>query len=378
MKVVIAPDTFKDSLSAKEVCEAIEQGMRSQLPDARFHQLPLGDGGEGTLDAIVAASEAQFRTATVLDPLGRPVTARFGWAGRTRTAIIEMAEASGLQRLEPEERNPDHASSYGTGELIRAALDMGAEQLVIGLGGSATNDAGAGLLMALGARLTDKRGHPLPPGGKALADLSHLDLSELDSRLAQVKIRVACDVTNPLCGPRGASAVFGPQKGASPLQVTQLDQSLKNFADCAYQETGVELHSMEGGGAAGGTGATLSGLLQGQLVSGIELVLDLLNFDQVIRDADWVITGEGRVDSQTLGGKTLAGVGLRARLAAVPVIALAGEVSGSTASLQETGITAVFSITSGPGTLAEALANCHENLVRTSTNLAAVIRTAST
>ncbi|MEX1058120.1 MAG: glycerate kinase, partial [Natronospirillum sp.] len=258
------------------------------------------------------------------------------------------------------------------------ALDIGAEKLVIGLGGSATNDAGAGILVALGACLTDKQGRELAPGGKPLSDLTNIDLCDLDERLARVNIQVACDVKNPLYGPEGASQIFGPQKGASPEQVGQLDRALTNFADSVFRDRGVELQPIVGGGAAGGIAATLSGLLSAQLVSGIDLVLSLLNFDQVIRDADWVITGEGRVDGQTLGGKTLAGVGHRAMQAGVPVIALAGEVTGSTDLLRQAGINAVFSITSGPGSLEKALAGGHDNLVRTSSNLAAIIKAAST
>lgn len=373
VKIVIAPDSFKDCLSAPDVAEAIRSGLEHHLARADLVALPVADGGEGTLDAILSSSHGLSLVYEVEDALGRPTRARLGWISETRTALIEVAEAIGLQALAPHERDATRARSYGVGQLIGHALDRGAEQLIIGLGGSATNDAGAGALVALGARLLDKDGVPLSGSGDSLARLDRIDLHDLDARLAKVAIRVACDVTNPLCGPNGASAVFGPQKGATDADVIALDAALRRFAQCVHDGTGRDLLALAGGGAAGGLSAMLAGVLGGRLESGIDLVLDVVNFDEALTGADWVITGEGRIDSQTAQGKTIAGIARRARRFGVPVIALGGSIQGDLTALYEMGVTAVFPIVPGPVSLEQALGKAGDNLLRTGLNLGALL-----
>lgn len=373
MKIVIAPDSFKDSLSATAVAEAIRSGLERRLARADLVTMPVADGGEGTLDAILSSSRGQALVYEVEDALGRPIHARLGWIAETRTALIEVAEAIGLQALAPHERDATRTRSYGVGQLIGHALDRGAEHIIIGLGGSATNDAGAGALVALGARLLDADGIPLSGSGHSLARLERIDLGGLDTRLAKVAIRVACDVTNPLCGPNGASAVFGPQKGATDTDVQALDAALRRFADCVRNGIGVDLLSLDGGGAAGGLSAMLAGVLGGRLESGIDLVLDVVSFDEALTGADWVITGEGRIDGQTAQGKTITGIARRARSQGVPVIALAGSIQGDLTALYELGVTAVFPIVPGPVSLDQALGQAGDNLIRTGMNLGALM-----
>jgi len=291
MKIVIAPDSFKESLTALDVARAIEGGVRAIWPNADCILLPMADGGEGTVQALVDASGGRRISQTVSDPLGRPVQADYGVLGDDVTAVIEMAEASGLHRVSGHERNPDLTSSRGTGELIRAALDSGTRRLILGLGGSATNDGGAGMLAALGARLLDAEGADLPEGGAALAQLSRLDLSALDPRLQQAELVIASDVTNPLCGPQGASAVFGPQKGASADQIKTLDDALNHFADCLAEATAIDARHQAGAGAAGGLGVSLMAL-GGELKPGIEVVAEAVGLAAVMAGADLVFTGD--------------------------------------------------------------------------------------
>lgn len=374
MKCLIAPDSFKDSLSADRVARALERGLLAGDPEIQCDRLPLADGGEGTLDAWLAATGALNQKATVQDPLGRPVEARWGWQPETRTALVEMAEASGLQRLVQSERNPTLTSSYGTGELIRVALEAGAKQILVALGGSATNDAGAGLLAALGVRWLDRHGHPIPPGGLALASVAQVDLSGLDSRCRETSFRVACDVTNPLLGPNGASHVFGPQKGATPDVVEQLEVALTQW-HLVMMEAGIENpDAIEGGGAAGGCAAGLVGLLQADLVSGIDLMLDCTGFNQRLSGTDWVITGEGRIDEQTAYGKTIAGIARRCLAQGVPVIAVGGAVEGDLTALYQQGVTSAFAVVNRPCTLPEALAATESGLIRLGADLARLLR----
>lgn len=356
MKVVIAPDSFKESLSAAEVAAAIAAGLREVWPQAELVCRPMADGGEGTLAALIAATGGEQCERVVRGPLGEPVTAQWGWIAQSRSAVIEMAAASGLQLVPAARRDVLRACTFGTGELILAALEAGAERIVLGFGGSATNDGGSGMLRALGARFEDAEGRPLPPGGAALAQLARLDLSGLDPRLAQVDFEVACDVDNPLCGPRGASQVFGPQKGATPEQVRQLDAALGHFADVCAQTLGHDERDLPGSGAAGGIGFAARSFLGASFRPGIELVAEVSGLEQALSGADLVITGEGRIDEQTLHGKTPMGVATIAKRHGVPVVALAGSLGAGYQQLYGHGIDAAFSLAPGPISLAEALA----------------------
>jgi len=348
MNIIVAPDSFKGSLSAVEAAAAILQGVRALLPDAEIVSLPLADGGEGTVEALVTATRGRYLTATVKDPLGRPVEARFGVLGDDVTGVIEMAAASGLTLIPPDKRNPEITTTYGTGQLLLAAREAGCTRLIIGLGGSATNDGGAGLAQALGAHLLDGEGKELPPGGAALERLEKIVASGVDPRLANVTIFIASDVSNPLCGPDGASAVYGPQKGATPEMVERLDRALAHYAEVIKRDLGVQIVDIAGAGAAGGLGAGLIAFCRAEMRAGISVVLDALGFDDYLDYADLVITGEGKIDSQTAFGKALTGVGRMAKRHGVPVVALAGAVGEEAEKLQEFGLTAALGITPGP------------------------------
>ncbi len=327
MRIVIAPDSFKESLSAREVCAAIARGIRRVRPDARIDEVPMADGGEGTVDALVAATRGTTRSSRVTGPLGEPIQAAWGLlGGRTGEAVLEMAAASGLPLVPPDRRNPLHTTTYGTGELMRAALDAGARRILIGIGGSATTDGGAGAAQACGIRFLDASGEPIttPLAGARLADVYAIDASGRDPRLSHVRIDVACDVDNPLCGPRGAAAVYGPQKGATPEQVEILDRNLARFAETIRRDLGCDTLNIPGAGAAGGLGAGLIAFFGGRLSRGIELVMEATRLTDRIRGADLVITGEGRLDRQSMMGKVVAGVGGAARAAGVRAVALVG------------------------------------------------------
>ena len=369
MKLVIAPDSFKESLSARAVAEAIAAGWARVYPDAELQLCPMADGGEGTVDALLSATGGKLQQTRVSGPLGDPVEAHWGLLPDAQ-AIIEMAEASGLHRVEPGRRDVLAASSHGTGELIRAALDAGVRRIVLGLGGSATNDGGAGLLAALGVRFLDREGQELPLGGAALARLSQIDLTGLDTRLAQVEVMVAADVDNPLCGPRGASAVFGPQKGASPEQVAQLDEALGHYADVMAATLGEDLRDFPGVGAAGGLGFAARAVLRAGFRPGVELVAELSGLVQAMQGADLVITGEGRLDGQSLHGKTPVGVARIARAAGVPVIALAGSLGDGYQRLYAEGIGAAFSLAPGPLSLEQAMQQAADQLSARAADLA--------
>lgn len=358
MNIVIAPDSFKDALSARDATAAIASGIERALPEATLHRCPMGDGGEGTLDALLAATGAERRETDVQDALGRDARAAWGWQADSRTAFVELAEASGLQQLSRDERTALHSTTYGVGQLILAALDAGARSLVLTLGGSATNDAGAGMLVALGARLLDAQGQLLAPGGATLADLATLDLGGLDPRLASLEVQTAVDVDNPLLGPRGASAIFGPQKGASAADVERLDHALAHFADHAARALGEDFRDLEGAGAAGGMGFAARAFLGATLRPGIELVMDQVDFDALLADADWVITGEGQLDGQSLSGKTPIGIARRATRHGVPTVALVGRLGDEWQAAFDHGITAAFALADGPMSLDEALSRC--------------------
>ncbi|PSL36262.1 glycerate kinase [Planomicrobium soli] len=366
MKIVVAPDSFKGSLSAQGVCKAVKEGIKAVFPDAEVIELPLADGGEGIMENMVYATGGKTVNTRAFDPLLRKIESAYGILGDGETAVIEMAQASGLPLLKEKERNPLVASSFGTGELIRAALDAGYRKFIIGIGGSATNDAGAGMLRALGMKFFDEAGNELEEGGAALARLARFDDSGLDSRIGESTFLVASDVRNRLCGPRGASAIFGPQKGATPEMVDELDAALGHFADIVSAQKGVDLRTFEGGGAAGGMGASLIAFLDAELQSGIDLVMERIGFAEKIKGADLIITGEGRLDVQTFNGKLITGITKAAGKAAVPVVALAGSQNLSGAQVAEIGLVAAFSIVSGPCTVEEAMAQA-EPLIREKT-----------
>lgn len=373
MKVVIAPDSYKESLTAMEVATAIESGFKEIMPDAEYIKLPMADGGEGTVQSLVDATGGDIVTVEVTGPLGQPVEGFYGLLGDGSTAVIEMAAASGLHLVEPDERNPLLTTTYGTGELIKAALDRGVDHIIIGIGGSSTNDGGVGMAQALGAKLVDANGVDLPFGGGALADLVSIDLSGLDSRLATVQLEVACDVDNPLCGPKGASHIFGPQKGATPEMVTELDANLAHYAEVIRQTNGKEVINQSGAGAAGGLGAALLGLFDATLRPGISIVMDAVNLAEVVKDADLVITGEGRIDSQTIHGKTPIGVARTAKLYNLPVIGIAGSTAQDCRVVHDHGLDAVYSVVLGATDLPTALKEAAFNVEMTSRNIAAAL-----
>ena len=364
-RYLCAPDSFKESLTAMEAARAMAQGIENADHDAEVRCLPMADGGEGTARALVDATGGSMRAVPVHDPLGRPVEGHFGLLADGTTAVVETAEASGLALLEAKERNPLIASSYGTGELMLAAVRSGAKRIIVGLGGSATNDAGAGLLQALGVRLLDKNGNDLAHGGAALANLTTIDISTMDPALKNVAITAACDVTNPLTGPTGASAVFGPQKGASKDDVATLDAALAHFAQVIDSQLGVAVNYVPGAGAAGGIGAALKGFLNAEFRPGIAIVIEQSGLDAAAQWADVVFTGEGSIDFQTKFGKTPAGVAETAKRHGKPVIAVAGHIGTGIDELHEVGIDAVFGIAPGAASLSELLADAAANVTRT-------------
>ncbi|KOO14915.1 glycerate kinase [Vibrio xuii] len=373
MKVVIAPDSYKESLTAMEVATAIESGFKEIMPDAEYIKLPMADGGEGTVQSLVDATGGDIVSVTVTGPLGQSVEGFYGLLGDGSTAVIEMAAASGLHLVEPSQRNPLLTTTYGTGELVKAALDKGVNHIIIGIGGSSTNDGGVGMAQALGAKLLDAQGNDLPFGGGALAHLATIDLSGLDPRLASVQLEVACDVDNPLCGKKGASHVFGPQKGATPEMIEQLDANLAHYADVIRQTNGKEVVNQAGAGAAGGLGAALLGLFDATLRPGINIVMDAVNLAEVVKDADLVITGEGRIDSQTIHGKTPIGVARTAKLYNLPVIGIAGSTAQDCRVVHDHGLDAVYSVVLGATDLPTALKEAAFNVEMTSRNIAAAL-----
>nr|WP_153880069.1 glycerate kinase [Citrobacter freundii] len=373
MKIVIAPDSYKESLSALEVATAIEQGFREIWPDADYVKIPVADGGEGTVEAMVAATAGRLVHVDVTGPLGSSVQAFYGLSGDARSAFIEMAAASGLALVPVDSRDPLKTTSKGTGELIRHALDAGVEHIVIGIGGSATNDGGAGMVQALGARLLDAQNNDIAHGGAGLEALARIDISQLDARLAACQIEVACDVTNRLTGKEGASAVFGPQKGATPEVVARLDRALTHYAQLISRDLDVNVLELAGGGAAGGMGAALYAFCGAQLRSGIEIVTDALHLDAWVADADLVVTGEGRIDSQTIHGKVPVGVANVAKRYNKPVIGIAGSLTPDVGIVHDHGIDAVFSVIYTICTLEDALKNAKENVRMTARNVAATL-----
>lgn len=377
MKLVIAPDSFKESISAERVALAIAAGWREVFAEADIRLCPMADGGEGTVEAVLSATGGERRELQVCGPLGIPVTAHWGWLPDERQAVIEMAAASGLHWVAPDQRDARVTTTYGTGELVLAALEAGARRIILGIGGSATNDGGAGLLEALGARLLNEEGQPIDRGGAALTDLQRIELAGLDTRLAATEIIIAADVDNPLCGPHGASHVFGPQKGASADQVEQLDHALSHFADVMAAALGQDYRDVPGVGAAGGLGFAARAVLGARFRPGIELVAELSGLAEAVQGADLVITGEGRLDGQSLHGKTPVGVARIARAAGVPVIALAGSLGEGYQRLYEAGIDAAFSLVPGPLSLEQAMLEGEQQLQARAGDIARLWRLAA-
>lgn len=374
MKIIIAPDSFKESLSAECAAMAIEDGFRAVFPELEAVRLPVADGGEGTVDALIAATGGHRIDIEVTDPQGHRVRGFYGVNGKGDCAVIEMAAASGLMLVPAGQRDPLTATSFGTGELIRHALDGGIRHIILGIGGSATVDGGIGMVQALGGRFTDAQGIDLPWGGAALAQLAAIDLSALDPRLAQCRIEVACDVENPLTGPCGAAAVFGPQKGASAQDVQVLDAALAHLAAVIFRHLGVNVLEWPGGGAAGGMGVAARLFLRGNMRSGIDIIMDAIGLEEAMQGATLVITGEGRLDQQTINGKAPVGVARLAQRYHVPVIGLAGILGEGVEVVHQHGLDAVFSILPRLAPLETVLEQGEENLRYAAQNLARVYR----
>ncbi len=371
---VLAPDSFKESMTAKEVCIAMEAGIKKVYPDAEFIHVPMADGGEGTVQSLVDATGGTLHSLEVMGPLGNPVTARYGIMGDQETAVIEMAEASGIHYVTKETKNPLITTTYGTGELIRACLDKGIKKIIIGIGGSATNDGGTGMAEALGVQFLDKEGTPLPKGGGYLDQLHTIDTSKLDPRLADVSLIVACDVTNPLCGETGSSYVFGPQKGATPEMVKQLDYNLAHYADMVEQQLGKAIRNTPGAGAAGGLGAGLLIFTNATLQKGIDIVIEFSGLREKLKNADYVFTGEGGIDFQTQFGKTPYGVAKAAKELDKKVIAIAGCIGEGIEELYDKGIDAIFGIIPELAPLDQTLKNGPKNIERTCENISRVLK----
>lgn len=377
MKFVLAPDSFKESMTAKEVSISMENGLKKIFPNAEYIKVPMADGGEGTVQALIDATNGKIFKKEVLGPLGTPITAEFGILGDGTTAVIEMASASGLYHIESENRNPLITTTFGTGELIKYALDENVNKIFIGIGGSATNDGGAGMLQALGGKLLTKSGEGISFGGGALSDLYKIDLSNLDPRIKNVSIDVACDVNNPLTGKNGASYIFGPQKGATPEIVATLDENLKHYANIIRRDLQKDIENIPGAGAAGGLGAGLMAFLSANLKRGVDLVIEYTNLEEKVKNADFVITGEGAIDYQTKFGKTPYGVASIAKKYNIPVIVLVGKIGDGCEVLYEGGITSIFGILPGTMDIKEALKIGKANVERTSENVGRLIKSIS-
>ncbi len=360
MKIVIAPQEFKESLSGIEIAQAMKEGVLRVWHDADTHLIPVADGGDGTLQSLVDASNGVLMTSTLDDPLGRPIDAVWGALGDGHTAVIEMARASGLALLDSTERDPLIASTSGVGQLISHALDAGYRRLIIGIGGSATNDGGAGMAQVLGAKLLDADGNPLPPGGGALSTLDRIDASDIDPRLNATEIEVACDVTNPLCGSTGASAIFGPQKGADAEMVAHLDSALNRFGMVLKRDLAKDVMETPGAGAAGGLGAGLMAFTNARLRPGADIVIDALDVEARLEGASLVIVGEGQTDRSTIFNKAPVAVAQRAKALGIPVIAISGSLGSGYEQVHDFGIDAAFSILDGCKTLETAMSETAE------------------
>ncbi|OIK09824.1 glycerate kinase [Bacillus sp. MUM 13] len=374
MKIVIAPDSFKESMTAMQAADSIEKGFRRIFKSAEIIKVPLADGGEGTVQALINATGGNIIEKEVTGPLGERVNAKFGIFGNGEKAVIEMAAASGIHLVPYEKRNPLYTTTRGTGELILAALDAGAKHIILGIGGSATNDGGAGMAKALGIKLMDESGREIGDGGGALGKLCSIDLSDADPRLRHIRVEAACDVDIPLTGEKGASAIFGPQKGADREMVVLLDNNLERYAAVIEKELGKKVKDVPGSGAAGGLGAGLLAFLPAELKRGSKIIIEAVNLMEHIRDASILITGEGKIDDQTLLGKTPIGAARLARTFNVPVIAIAGNVSYNSEEFTQQGINAVFSIVPGIISREDAFIKAERHLEETAANIAAVLK----
>ncbi|MBU2907357.1 glycerate kinase [Arenibacter algicola] len=355
MKIVIAPDSFKECLSAQDVATHIAIGIRKITPNAEIFEIPISDGGEGVLEALINGVGGRRISVSAMDPLMRQLKAEYGILKDGKTAVIEMAKASGLELLKEHEKNPLITTTFGTGQLIKDALNKGCNKIIIGIGGSATNDGGAGMVRALGATFLDDNGEEIPEGGGSLERLKSIDLSNFDKRIQNCEVIVACDVSNPLTGANGASMVYGGQKGGSKQDLEFLDSNLAHYANKIKATLNIDVSEIPGAGAAGGTGAGLMAFLNGKLVNGIELILQTIKIKEFIKQADLVFTGEGKIDGQTLHGKTISGIAAMAKKHEVPVIVLTGKIGEGIEEIYNIGVSAVFSIVNQPMDLKEAI-----------------------
>jgi glycerate 2-kinase len=362
MKVIIAPDSFKGSMTATEASEAIEEGIKRAHPGIKAVLMPMADGGEGTMTCLVQATGGHYEKVIVNGPLGNTVNATFGCLGHSNTCVIEMAEASGIALVDQDNLNPMEASTYGTGQLIKEALNLGYRHFILAIGGSATNDGGIGMLHALGMKFYDSTGSEITPAGKKLIDIKEIEISDFDPRIQESTFLIASDVQNPLLGPTGATHVFGPQKGATPVMVKELEKGMENWADRVYQQTRLHLHNHPGAGAAGGIGGAFLAFFPAKMERGIDVVIEATQFKDSLDSVFLVLTGEGQVDHQTASGKTPMGVAQAAKEKGVPTIAFAGSVGEGIEFLYEYGIKSVHSILDKPMTLDEAIGRAPELL----------------
>ncbi|HBC97351.1 MAG TPA: glycerate kinase [Clostridium sp.] len=367
--ILLAPDSFKESMTAKEACDAMERGIKKVNKNINCIKVPMADGGEGTMQSLVDATYGKVYKIKVIGPLGNEVEAEYGMLGDGKTGIIEMASASGITLVPENERNPLITTTYGTGQLIKECLDKGAEKLLIGIGGSSTNDGGVGAIQALGGRFKDKYGNEIGFGGRELGKILTIDLSELDPRLKNVKVEVACDVTNPLCGYNGASNVFGPQKGATKEMIKILDGNLRHYADIIKEQLNIDAAEIPGAGAAGGLGIGLMVFMNGSLERGIDIVIKYSGYEEKVKKADLVFTGEGSIDFQTQYGKTPMGVAVIAKKYNKPVIAFTGNIGDDVDMLYDLGISSIFSIVQGVSSLNDAIKNGKSNMEKTVENV---------
>ena len=373
MRIVIAPDSFKECLSATQVAFAISEGIRKTVPEAEIICIPIADGGEGTVEALVTATDGKIIQVASVDALNRQIQSFYGILGDGKTAIIEMAAASGIELIAPEERNPMITSTYGTGLIIKAAMESGFTEIILGIGGSATNDGGAGMAQALGFGLLDKSNNPIGLGGGSLGELHRIDFSNVNPLLRKVKITVASDVQNPLLGTSGATRVYGPQKGATPEMVEILEKNMAHYAKVLYQEFGIDNSNIPGSGAAGGLGAGLMAFCKAEMLAGFNLISKLTNMEEYIQNASLIFTAEGKIDSQTAFGKTISGVAQLGKKYQVPVIAFAGIVEGDLKNLYEQGLTSAFAIANRPMSMEESKANAEQLLVSASKQIMRLI-----
>ncbi len=373
MNILLAPDAFKDCLSARQVAEALESGMQRIWPEAVFQIAPMADGGEGTVEAVIDATLGDLVKIRVMDPLMREIPSLYGISGDGKTGVIEMAAASGIELLTSDEKDPWTTTTYGTGQLIKDALDKGCKKILLGIGGSATNDCGAGMAQALGVKLTNNSCEPVSPGGGSLGHVAGIRTDGLDSRIAGTEILVACDVSNPLTGPTGASAIYGPQKGADPDMVGKLDQNLGHFAKLIAQQLGRDVSMVPGAGAAGGLGAGLMAFLGARLMKGFDLIAEVVGLEEKIVQADLVITGEGKMDGQTQFGKTPFGVAQLAQKHGKPVIGIAGSVEEGVEELYKMGFNVILPIQEKPADLNFAISHAREILKRSGERIARMI-----